>query len=134
MDTSANTPTPPPFSLLNPSVLPFECAVDTTLIRGTVTFYPTIVSADAHGIYTVDAVVGTTRYKFTIAKTGPVWSTGIVSVYDHGKIESLDAFILNHAKIEQLFEQALVALTQYKDHGVAGIDPDQPIDPTRFPE
>jgi hypothetical protein len=131
MDISATTPILQRSIL--PDVRPFSCVVGQKSISGTVTYYTPLVSPDTHGVYTVEALVGYTQYKFAINRTGSVWSTGIVSVYDHGKIESLDAFILSHPKIEELFEQALTTLTTYRNHGVAGIDSTQPIDTTRPP-
>lgn len=113
----------------------FACVVEGKNISGTVTYYPPLTLPDMHGVYTVDAVVGYVQYKFTMNWTVNKWTTSIVSVYSNGKIESLDAFVFAHPKLEQLFEIALTALTSYRNHGVTGVVQDnKPIDPMRLPE
>ena len=121
----------------NPSpgldVRPFTALVGVRTIEGTVTHYPALTTEDSvFGMYTVDAVVDGVQYKFTMNKQGTFWTTGIVSVFENGKIESLDAFVLSDTKIEQLFELALTALTTYRNHGVHMNALPLPIDPTRI--
>jgi hypothetical protein len=110
-------------TLNSPDIRQFDCTIENQCITGTVTRYEHADIGAGIETFVVVATVVDVTYKFSITRVSKrsLWNTSPVAVYkNHGnnKIVSLDAFILCHQYVDQLFEMALIALASYKNHGI----------------
>jgi len=85
----------------------FECQASDTEASGT-------VSLETSDFYKVSVHVGGRLFKFSMVRKGTQWQTNMLSVFnEHGKLHSVDTFLITNRNICYLFQDALNHLAVY---------------------
>ena len=101
----------------NWNVRTFECAIDGyPHFAGSVTHVVREGFDSASEQYVVTVTIRHRTFKFTIVRDGARWATQVFAICESdGRVLGIHTFVLSNARIEFLFEEALLKLAHFQE-------------------